>query len=101
MRLIFICQECGTHYLPPESMRYEAAGEDASAVWCSACQAVMRERGIEESPVAAAVALLAARSALRDRIAESPEARLDVRPSRPARTQRSGQRPAGARTKLG
>lgn len=99
MRLLFDCQECGVHYLPPESMRYLATGEAASPVWCSECQAVMRQRGVSEPHAAAVLALLAARAALR--LGAPPqEAGPDVRPSRPARTSRGRSRPAGARSKL-
>jgi hypothetical protein len=100
MRLLFICQECGTHYLPPESMRYEVSGDAASPLWCSDCQTLMRERGISESPVAAAVALVAAQAALRAYVPLGAEARPDVRPSRPARTSRGRGRPSSARSKL-
>ncbi|MGW4648022.1 hypothetical protein [Kitasatospora sp. NPDC004289] len=99
MRLLFACQECSTHYLPPENLTY-GDGTEASPVWCSACQAAMADRGITESPMARAVALAAAR-ADRDTFLASREraAAVDVRPSRPARTGRRG-RPSGARSKL-
>ncbi len=102
MRMVFTCQECRLRYLPPEEMTYPASGEPASAVWCSVHQAEMRELGLAEPRVAAAVALVAARLALRVRAdrAEDAPARPDVRPSRPARTGRARSGPGAARTRL-
>lgn len=91
--------ECGIHYLPPEDMRYSDG--PASPVWCSACQAVMGERGIPEPAMAAAVALASARAALNTHapaVDETP--RPDVRPSRPARTRRAAGAPGSSRSKL-
>lgn len=99
MRPVFACQECGTHYLPPEGMEY-GDGTKASPVWCAECQILMRKRGIEESPIAAAVAMLAAKAALHAQAAAGEEPRPDVRPSRPVRTGRGRIRPTGARSKL-
>jgi hypothetical protein len=99
MRLLFACQECGTHYLPPESMQYEDG--PASPVWCTECQALMRKRGVVEPEIAAKVALAAARAALAARAPQADEpVRPDVRPSRPARTRRAAAGPGSARTKL-
>ncbi|MEY9963974.1 hypothetical protein ABIA33_002008 [Streptacidiphilus sp. MAP12-16] len=36
-RPLFVCQDCGTHYLPPGDMAYEASGP-ASEVFCATCQ---------------------------------------------------------------
>lgn len=99
MRLLFACQECSTHYLPPESLAY-SDGSPASPVWCSTCQIAMAERGIPEDPIARAVALAAARADLAAALAARERATApDRRPSRPARTARRG-RPSSARTKL-
>jgi hypothetical protein len=101
MRLWFICRECAIHYLPPESMRYETAGEDASPLWCSVCQTVMRELGIPEPEHEAAVALTMAKLAAGARAPQADqERRPDVRPSRPARTRRARSGPTGMRSKF-
>lgn len=101
MRLWFICRECAIHYLPPESMRYETAGEDASPLWCSVCQTVMQELGIPEPAHEAAVALAMAKLGATARAPQVDEpARSDVRPSRPAKTRRARSGPAGRRSKL-
>jgi len=104
MRLIFACQECGTHYLPPEGLRY-ADGSRASAVWCSTCQATNAAQGVEEDPAMAAIALLAAThamtAALTARVRVTGGApTTDRRPSRPAQTARGQKRPTGQRSKL-
>lgn len=104
MRLIFACQDCGTHYLPPEGLKY-ADDSAASAVWCSPCQQANRAQGIEENPAMAAVALLAATQAMTAALAArvqpaSSSVHPDRRPSRPARTGRGQKRPASARSKL-
>lgn len=98
MRLVFVCTECATHYLPPESMQYPHG--PASPVHCSVCQRIAAELGVEVDPRVAAAALALARRAARaraDGAAEEP--RPDVRPSRPARTRRAG-RPQTGRSKL-
>ncbi|GAA2280436.1 MULTISPECIES: hypothetical protein [Kitasatospora] len=103
MRLVFVCQECTIAYLPPDGLRY-GDGTAASSVWCSACQAVMTERGIEEPAELAAVAVIMAVRAMRAALASrmgSAGTHPDRRPSRPARTSRGRVRPAGARTRLG
>lgn len=100
MRLWFICRECAIHYLPPESMRYEAAGEDASPLWCSVCQAVMRELGISEPDQEATVALALAKLASTTKAPSNQESRPDVRPSRPTQTRRSRSGPTRMRSKL-
>lgn len=93
MRLLFACQECDTHYLPPESLRY-GDGSVASPVWCSGCQARMAALGRAEPAAAAAVALMAARAAAA--AVELSEPRY-VRPTRTVRRARSG---PGTRTRL-
>ncbi|SEL97973.1 hypothetical protein [Streptacidiphilus jiangxiensis] len=35
-RPIYLCQDCGAHYLPPTSMQYPTG--PASQVFCSKCQ---------------------------------------------------------------
>jgi hypothetical protein len=35
-RPIYLCQDCGAHYLPPTSMQYPTG--PASQVFCSTCQ---------------------------------------------------------------
>lgn len=44
MRKVFVCVACAVHYMPPESMRYEEIGEDASPVHCARpdCRADVR-----------------------------------------------------------
>ncbi|MBB4944696.1 hypothetical protein F4556_000231 [Kitasatospora gansuensis] len=93
MRLVFRCQECELHYLPPEQLRY-GDGSPASPVWCSACQARMAALGIAEPAAAAAVALLVARAAA---AAVELAAPRQVRPARAVRTARSG---PGTRSRL-
>ena len=100
MRYLFECLECGTHYLPPESMRY--ADGPASPVWCAACQSVMREHGVPEPEIPARIALAAAQAALAARAPLTAEpAPPDVRPSRPPRTRRAAAGPGSARSRLG
>jgi hypothetical protein len=102
MRLIFVCQECGITYLPPTGLRY-GDGTAASAVWCSACQFVMAERGVAEPAELAAVAVIMAVRAMKAALARRTEdaiPRPDRRPSRPPRTSRGRLRPSGARSKL-
>jgi hypothetical protein len=104
MRLVLVCQGCGVHYLPPDGLTYQD-GTRASAVWCSPCQAAAAGRGEQEPADLAAVALLLAVRAMRaaagqTRAAEQPR-RMDIRPSRPARTNRGRSRPAGQRSRLG
>lgn len=101
MRLLFECRACSTHYLPPESMRYEAAGEDASPLWCSECQVRMRELGIAQPAREAAVALALAKLSATPRapLVDEP-VKADVRPSRPAKTARARSGPGKNRSKL-
>ncbi|GAB2707565.1 hypothetical protein [Kitasatospora kifunensis] len=99
MRLVFQCTECGIHYLPPEGLGY-GDGSQASPLWCTEHQAVMRELGIAEPPAAAAVALLTARQRAATPPTEERPGRPDVRPSRPARTRRGTRTPGGGRSRL-
>ena len=100
MRYLFECLECGTHYLPPEAMRY--ADGPASPVWCAACQRVMRDRGVPEPAIHARIALAAAKAALAAHTPPAGEpAPPDVRPSRPARPRRAAAGPGSARSRLG
>ncbi|GAA1183761.1 hypothetical protein GCM10009664_57250 [Kitasatospora gansuensis] len=100
MRLLFECLECGTHYLPPEDLRY-GDGSPASPVWCSPCQELMARHKIAEPQPAAAIALAPARQALQAALAaqaaraETPAA--NPRPTRPARTRRSTAGPSRTR----
>jgi hypothetical protein len=100
MRMVFECLECGIHYLPPEDLHY-GDGSPASPVWCSPCQGLMGRRGIAAPKPAAAIALLAARQALKAAVAaqtaRSGAPAVDVRPTRPARTRRSTAGPTRAR----
>ncbi|MDH6126454.1 hypothetical protein [Kitasatospora sp. GP82] len=101
MRLVFVCQECTVRYLPPIGLRYPD-GAAASAVWCSGCQAVMRERGVLEPAALAAVAVILAvramKAAVTARASTTPHP--DRRPSRPPRTSRGRVRPGSTRSKL-
>ncbi|MFC8454126.1 hypothetical protein [Kitasatospora sp. NPDC057223] len=100
MRYLFECLECGTHYLPPESMRYPDG--PASPVWCADCQSAMRERGVPEPEIPARIALAAAKAALAAYTAPAgAPAPSDVRPSRPARTRRAAAGPGSTRSRLG
>lgn len=101
MRLVFECTACGSHYLPPEAMSY-GPDDAASPLWCSRCQAEMREAGVPEPEFAARVALAAARAQLAARVqgAEEP-ARPDARPSRPPVSRRARSAPAASRGRLG
>jgi hypothetical protein len=104
VRLIFACQECTIHYLPPEGLTYPDDSRPSS-LWCSACQQAKATAGIVEDPVQAAVALFAAMRAMTAALAvrsrgTDGEPRPDRRPSRPARTGRGQKRPASARSKL-
>ncbi|WP_405008951.1 hypothetical protein [Kitasatospora sp. NBC_01539] len=96
MRAVFLCQECATHYLPPEGLEY--GDGPASPVWCSVCQARAAALGIPEPALARMLALRAAEQQARP-AADEPR-RPDVRPSRPARTRRAGTGP-GTRSRLG
>lgn len=104
MRLVFACIVCGTRYLPPDGLVYPD-GSRAGAVWCSPCQGEALARGEQEPAVLAAVALFAAvramEAALRAVTSDLDPHRLDVRPSRPARTRRAGRGPGAARSRLG
>ncbi|MFJ8039345.1 hypothetical protein ACIRBX_02375 [Kitasatospora sp. NPDC096147] len=93
MRLVFVCQECGVHYLPPEDLRY-GDGSAASALWCSPCQGRMAELGIREPAFAAAFALRTARAA-----AEAAAETEGARRTRARRPSRAGSGP-GTRTRL-
>lgn len=58
MRNVYVCLGCAAHYLPPESMRYEAVDLDASTVHCAnprcatAVEALARGIGITEQQLA-------------------------------------------------
>ncbi|MFI5532031.1 hypothetical protein ACIA8O_26210 [Kitasatospora sp. NPDC051853] len=95
MRLVFVCQECGVHYLPPEDLRY-GDGSAASPLWCGPCQGRMAELGIREPAFAAALALRAARAAAEAAGVSAEEGARPTRMRRPARA-RSG---PGTRTRL-
>ncbi|GLW56867.1 hypothetical protein [Kitasatospora phosalacinea] len=120
MRLLFVCQACGCHYLVPVGLDYPDGGR-ASAVWCSACQRDAAARGATEPAELAAVAVLLAVRALKAALAARPTpptagagagvgagagagaeqpSRPDRRPTRPAVSSRGRTRPAAARTRL-
>ncbi|GAA2097965.1 hypothetical protein GCM10009759_28520 [Kitasatospora saccharophila] len=106
MRLLFVCQTCGCHYLVPVGLDYPDGGR-ASAVWCSTCQHAAAERGATEPAELAAVAVLLAVRALKAALAArsapadgAPVTRPDRRPSRPAISSRGRTHPAAARTRL-
>ncbi|MFB7948235.1 hypothetical protein ACFC6L_25325 [Kitasatospora phosalacinea] len=108
MRLLFVCQDCGCHYLVPVGLDYPDGGR-ASAVWCSACQRDAAARGATEPAELAAVAVLLAVRALKAALAARPApptagaeqpSRPDRRPTRPAISSRGRTRPAAARTRL-
>ncbi|QKW23868.1 hypothetical protein HUT16_36445 [Kitasatospora sp. NA04385] len=106
MRLLFVCQACGCHYLVPVGLDYPDGGR-ASAVWCSSCQRAAAERGATEPVELAAVAVLLAVRALKADLAARPSpaaagqsARPDRRPSRPAISSRGRTHPAATRTRL-
>ena len=104
MRLVFVCQTCGCHYLVPPALHYPDGGR-ASAVWCSVCQAAAARRGTPEPAGLAAVAVLLAVRALKAALAardrqHRDQPRPDRRPTRPGRTSRGRTRPTGARTRL-
>ncbi|OKI93448.1 hypothetical protein [Kitasatospora sp. CB01950] len=102
MRLVFVCQSCGCHYLVPPALRYPDGGR-ASAVWCSVCQHAAARRGAAEPTELAAVAVLLAVRALKAALAGRPardQPRADRRPTRPARPARGRTRPTGARSRL-
>ncbi|MFC8722784.1 hypothetical protein [Kitasatospora sp. NPDC057198] len=106
MRLLFVCQTCGCHYLVPVGLDYPDGGR-ASAVWCSACQRAAVDRGATEPAELAAVAVLLAVRALKAALAARPApaedgrpARPDRRPSRPAISSRGRTHPAAARSRL-
>lgn len=94
--MIFECTGCGTHYMPPETMRYPDG--PASPLWCSRCQADQRAAGRTEDPLLARIALAAARASLTPPPEE--QSRPDVRPSRPPVSRRARSGPGGMRTKL-
>ncbi|GLW74807.1 hypothetical protein Kpho02_71040 [Kitasatospora phosalacinea] len=117
MRLLFVCQACGCHYLVPVGLDYPDGGR-ASAVWCSACQRDAAERGATEPAELAAVAVLLAVRALKSALAARPgpsagaagaagsvtgagqPPRPDRRPTRPAVSSRGRTHPAAARSRL-
>ncbi|MFF4340910.1 hypothetical protein ACFY00_13370 [Kitasatospora sp. NPDC001540] len=108
MRLLFVCQACGCHYLAPVGLDYPDGGR-ASAVWCSACQRDAAERGATEPAELAAVAVLLAVRVLKAALAARPTPpaagaeqppRPDRRPTRPAVSSRGRTHPAGARSRL-
>ncbi|MFJ1796356.1 hypothetical protein [Kitasatospora griseola] len=104
MRLVFVCQSCGCHYLVPPALHYPDGGR-ASAVWCSVCQAVAARSGTAEPTELAAVAVLLAVRALKAALAGREQSRRDQprrdrRPTRPTPTSRGRTRPTGARTRL-
>ncbi|MGW4649996.1 hypothetical protein [Kitasatospora sp. NPDC004289] len=96
MRLVFVCQECGVHYLPPEDLRY-GDGSAASPLWCGPCQGRMAELGVSEPALAAAFALRAARAAALASAATSEDE--GARRTRVRRPARAGSGP-GTRTRL-
>lgn len=98
MRLVFVCTECSTHYLPPESMTYPHG--PASPVHCTVCQKVAEAAGVMIPPEAAATALALARRAANARAVAAEEPRLDVRPSRPAPHRHPARRVRTGRGKL-
>ncbi|MGX4735141.1 hypothetical protein [Kitasatospora griseola] len=104
MRLVFVCQGCGCHYLVPPALHYPDGGR-ASAVWCSVCQAAAARSGTAEPTELAAVAVLLAVRALKAALAGREQSRRDQprrdrRPTRPTPTSRGRTRPTGARTRL-
>ncbi|MGW4384521.1 hypothetical protein [Kitasatospora sp. NPDC004531] len=98
MRLVFVCQSCGCHYLVPPALRYPDGGR-ASAVWCSVCQHAAARRGAAEPTELAAVAVLLAVRALKAALAGRDQPRRDRRPTRPATSSRGRTRPT-TRTRL-
>ncbi|MFK0192954.1 hypothetical protein [Kitasatospora sp. NPDC090308] len=106
MRLLFVCQDCGCHYLVPLGLDYPDGGR-ASSVWCSACQRAAAARGTVEPAELAAVAVLLAVRALKAALAARPApaadgrpAKPDRRPTRPAVSSRGRTRPAATRNRL-
>jgi hypothetical protein len=96
VRKVFVCLACAIHYMPPESMRYEAVGVDASPIHCAnpACKTTL-----ESSHAMSGVPLeLLEQWALR-----AAETQPDPQVSgtrRRARGRRPSAAPAGARSKL-
>jgi hypothetical protein len=95
MRHAYVCLSCATHYLPPESMRYEQAGLDASPVHCANPRCAADVRGGRAVPGVPVEVLeqLAVRAAERQ-----PDPRPDA--GRRARGGRPGTQ-RGARSRLG
>jgi len=103
MRYTFICMNCGTHYLPPETMRYPTGV--ASPLHCTVCLRVPEDRRQPVPPGAEAIAMLNARRQARTRAAvlaagTTGTARTDARPSRPPLTGRPRRPLRGGRTRL-
>ncbi|MFF0294588.1 hypothetical protein ACFYS8_35410 [Kitasatospora sp. NPDC004615] len=101
MRLVFVCQSCGCHYLVPPALHYPDGGR-ASAVWCSVCQLAAARRGASEPTELAAVAVLLAVRAFKAALAARPtrdQPRPDRRPTRPSTSSRGRTRPT-TRTRL-
>ncbi|MGW6916875.1 hypothetical protein ACWGB8_24065 [Kitasatospora sp. NPDC054939] len=101
-RLVLVCVDCATHYLPPASMAYPDG--PASPLWCRGCQERARAAGRREDPLLARLALAAARQAAGPGAPGAPGAeepqRPDVRPSRPPVSRRARSAPRGTRSKL-
>ncbi|MCD0484810.1 hypothetical protein LO771_21035 [Streptacidiphilus sp. ASG 303] len=95
MRTIHLCQACAASYLPPEDMRYDTLGLEASPTQCSHCQALGRGH-LDGSRLPAA--LLAELQARLDAPRPRPERQL-ARSTGPRRRTRGG--PASARHRLG
>jgi hypothetical protein len=96
VRKVFVCLACAIHYMPPESMRYESVGVDASPIHCAnpGCKAALEDgRAVSGVPLE-----LLERWALRAAEAQGEPLVPGVR--RRARGRRPSAAPAGGRSKL-
>lgn len=98
MRTIYLCRACAATYLPPESMRYEQVGLDASPVHCSRCQTTGRDLIDAATLPDEVFRAIAARFEAEQLRREAPERQI-TRSTGPRRRARSG--PASARWRLG
>jgi hypothetical protein len=92
VRTVYVCVACATHYLPPESMEYPAAGVQASRVHCAnpACKAAVESGKGVNIPAELLERMI-------ERAGEEPR---KPRARRPARGRRSVAGPQGGRSKL-
>lgn len=72
-RGIFVCQDCGSHYLPPAAMQYPTG--PASEIFCATCQPVNSPALAAQRGINLADGLVKARARGARRAGKAPHAR--------------------------